>query len=347
MLPTVSIVVPVRNEEDYIVTCLEALVAQDYPGTMEILVVDGFSTDSTKEVAGRVLESQSKVAWRILDNPAQFTPAGLNRGIKAASGEVILRMDGHCVAAEDYVTKCVGALRATGAACVGGHMRARGKSLSARAVAASHRHPFGLGGGKFHDPKCEGLVDTVYLGCWLRNVLYEVGLFDESLRRNQDIELNARLRRRGGQVYLSPEIKSTYFCRASLVQLAKQNFANGEWNIYTALRSPKSLSLRHFVPLIFVLVLLMLGALSFGLAWARISLLGVLGVYAATSLVASISCGRRYGGAIGLLMPLVFAVLHFSYGLGSLAGLVKYVLLGRRPGRLTSAGQKPELKHVS
>lgn len=336
MLPPVSIVVPVRNEEDHIEACLEALCAQDYRGEMEIIVVDGLSQDRTKQTVRRVLSSQNQRAWRLLDNPAKITPAALNRGIEAAHGEIIVRMDGHCVAAEDYVSQCVGVLRNTGAACVGGPMRARGSTLIGQAIATSHRHPFGLGGGKFHDPGFEGFADTAYLGCWPREVLFEVGLFDESLYRNQDIELNARIRQRGGRVYLSPEIRSTYFCRSSLRQLAKQNFATGKWNIYTALRSPKSLSLRHFVPLGFVFTLLLLAALSFGLTWARLGLLVVLGAYTAASLGASVSCARRQGARIGLLMPLIFAVLHFSYGLGSLGGLVKHLLLGRRPGKLAT-----------
>jgi len=338
--PTVSIVIPARNEEQHIAACLQAILRQDYPADkLEVIVVDGCSTDATAQIARHILSSQTGIVWRVMENPERMTPVALNRGIEAATGDVIIRVDGHCDVATDYVSKCVEVQRRTGAGCVGGHMRPLAHGYVGQAIAASHSSRFGLGGGKFHDPSFEGEVDTVYMGCWPRSVFTEIGLFDESLCRNQDIEFNARIRRHGDRVYLSPSIKSTYHCRSSFVSLVKQNLANGLWNVYTVLRSPGSLSLRHFVPLVFILALLLLGGLSYLLPAARVGLLAVLGLYAAATLTASVACALRYGLRLLPIMPIVFAALHLSYGAGSLWGVIKFLILRMKPGPMTKALQ--------
>jgi len=362
-LPRVSIIVPARNEEKYIVGCLQSLLSQDYPHELlEIIVVDGCSEDATVEIARRVLDSQDTIAWHILTNPARIKPVALNMGIKSAAGDIISVVDAHCVIVDGYITDAVAALRETGAACVGGiqwaespskvsglretgaacvggSAVAKGEGYISEAIVASHRSVFGLGGGKFRLGSFEGYVDSVFNACWPKKIFDEVGLFDETLVRNQDIELSSRIRKHGGKIYLSSKLKSYYFPRSTLSGLWKQNFANGMWNIYTTMRSPGALSLRHFVPLVFVLTLLILGILSIFFLPARYALLGVLALYAVTSVLASAACALRDGSRLFWVLPIVFAVLHFSYGLGSLWGCIYFLLLRRKPPSVAGDAQ--------
>lgn len=330
-LARVSVIIPVRNEEEYIEQCLASVLHQDYPpDKLEIIVVDGLSNDDTREIATRVLQSNGSLDWRILTNRDRVTPAGLNRGVEAAGGRVIVRVDGHATIAKDYVRKCVKVLAETGAGCVGGHLRPVGSGLMGGAIAAAHLSPFGLGGGKFHDLSYEGPADTAYLGCWPREVFETVGMFDESLYRNQDIEFNSRIRSSGKQVYLSRDIVVHYHPRASLISLAKQHFHTGKWNIITLMRSRQALSLRHFVPLLFVVSLLIGLA---GIPASNVSsyaLMGIVGAYAVANVGATIHSAFRCGVRQAILLPIVFATIHLSYGFGSMWELVTAVMYRRQ-----------------
>jgi len=322
-LPRVSVIIPVRNEQEYIEQCLISLLEQDYPAEqLEIIVVDGLSNDDTREIATRVFQSNGSLDWRILTNRDQVTPAALNRGVEAAIGRVIVRVDGHATIAKDYVRKCVEVLAETGAGCVGGHVRPVGSGLMGGAIAAAHLSPFGLGGGKLHDLSYEGPADTAYLGCWPREVFETVGMFDESLYRNQDIEFNSRIRSSGKQVYLSRDIVVHYHPRASLISLAKQHFQTGKWNIITLMRSRQALSLRHFVPLLFVVSLLIGLALIPASNVSSYALMGMVGAYAVANVGATIHSAFRWGVRQAILLPIVFATIHLSYGFGSMWELV-------------------------
>lgn len=338
-LPFVSIVLPIRNERASIEGCLASIAAQEYPPElMELLVVDGMSTDGTRQIVKKVLNGKSSLSGRLLDNPKLVVPAGLNVGILAARGSAIVRVDGHTILAPDYVRQGIDVLMKTGAKNVGGLMTPVGEGLVGEAIALAHNLRFGLGGGSFHLATEETDADTVYMGIFRREVFDRVGLFDEDLIRNQDIELNGRIRSGGGRVVLSPRVRSIYHCRSSLGALWKQNYANGKWLLRTWLKNHRALSVRHFVPLGFVLALglAVLACLLWPGGWPALVLL--VGAYALCSLAASIRAASEHGWRYAAILPAVFATLHVSYGAGSLAGIRG---LWRGRGAKGSGGQAP------
>lgn len=271
----VSIIIPIFNERKYIHQLLNSLLNQDYPkDRFEILLIDGRSEDGTKEKIKEIMASSpefSHLHITVLDNPKRIVPCALNIGIKESKGGFIIRLDAHSEYAPDYVTKCVAWLEKTNAANVGGPMRAIGKGYIGKSIEFAHYSRFSLGGGKFHDEQWSGYVDTVYLGSWPKSIFDEVGLFDERLIRNQDIEFNARIRKGGGRIYLTPEIRSYYHCRDSLRGLWRQNFENGKWVVYTKVIAPYTLSWRHFIPFVFVASLIGSASLLFCLTLFSVS----------------------------------------------------------------------------
>jgi glycosyltransferase involved in cell wall biosynthesis len=333
----VSVVIPVLNEERYIAECIESVLSQSYPkDRMEVLLVDGMSKDSTR----RIIEgySQSHPYVRLLDNPRKVSPAALNIGIKASRGSVIVRLDAHTYYDRDYVAKCVETLEKVDAQNVGGPIVTLpgDDTPKARAIAAATSHPFGVGNSKFRTSAEPQFVDTVPFGAFRREVFDRLGSFNEHLTRNQDIEFNIRIRRAGGRIYLNPEIKSFYYNRSTLKALWRQNFVNGMWNIFTQSISGNTLSMRHYVPLIFV------SALITGVLIAPLHPIGLLQAgavllsYAAANLYYSVRLGLRNGARLIPHIMAAFLALHFSYGLGSLWG----ILTVRRWRRVVGALQK-------
>lgn len=322
MVPFVSLVLPAKNEEAYIGECMRTLLAQQYPkDRYEIIVVDGNSSDRTVDIVDSFRQDGGPEIVT-LSNPKSIVPISMNMGIKAAKGQYIVRIDAHSTYEADYVQKAVEFLEKTDAANVGGPMIAKGTSYVGRAISYIHHSPFGLGGGKFHDGQYSGYVDTVYLGAFRKEIFDAVGLYDERLVRNQDIELNARIRKRGYKIFLTPEIKSTYYNRSSIRGLWQQNYKNGYWNVITKALNPDALSWRHFIPLLFVLSILTGLLLSF--SWiGQFMLAGALGSYALANILFSLRLGRQHGWHYVPVLMLCFAALHFSYGLGSLISLLK------------------------
>lgn len=322
---SVSLIVPCHNEENYLSALFACLDAQKVPGsTIEIIFVDGMSTDRTPAILAEYARTRPNV--KVLENRDKIVPYAMNLGIRAATGELIVRIDAHAEYAPDYVAKCLEFSNSTGAENVGGAAPAKGSGYVGKSIELSHCSPFGLGGGKFRLGNFEGYVDTVFLGAFKKSVFEHIGYYDERLVRNQDIELNARIRKAGGRIYLTPEIRSTYKCRSTLGGLWQQNFMNGVWAVYTRVIAPYTLSLRHFVPLVFVaalLVSLLIAVMPNLPLPVRIApLAATLGSYLATSLFFSLVMAVRGGFRYFLMLPIVFAVLHLSYGIGSLWGLV-------------------------
>jgi len=320
-IPAVSIIIPVRNEIGYVHACLASILAQDYPNIAEILVIDGMSTDSTREIVRQYGLTDSRI--QMIDNPKQIVTAALNIGFQKATGDVIVRMDAHAVYANDYVSKCVHYLRETGVGVVGGPMRpAAGDGLQAKVIAALHKSPFGIGVAKFHRDDVEGYVDTVWLGAFRTAVLDEAGRYvREELTRSEDIDLNSRIRAAGYRVFLTPNIRAWYYPRSSLWAVLKQNFGNGYGVVQSLATRAGGVRLRHLVPGVSVATLLLLPMLSIawpGVLWVLASLLAI---YSFALVVHSVLAIIQYGAAVGLLMPVVFASLHICYGLGSLWGL--------------------------
>ena len=244
--PDVAVVMPVRNEAGGLRRAVAAVRAQEYPGTVQICLAVAESTDGTEAVARELAAEHDDVI--VVANPAGTTPAGLNAAIRATSGEVVVRVDGHAELSPGYIRRAVETLGRTGAANVGGVQRATGTTPFEEAVADAMTSPFGTGDATFHYGGAEGPTDTVYLGVFDRAAIERVGLYDERLVRNQDYELNIRLRQAGGVVWFDPELSVSYRPRGSLQDLARQYLEYGRWKRSVVRQHPRSLRWRQAVP---------------------------------------------------------------------------------------------------
>jgi succinoglycan biosynthesis protein ExoA len=321
--PSVSIIMPVRNEAAWIQKSLSAVLAQDYPADlMQILLVDGQSEDRTQELAA-ALPGVERVT--ILSNPARRQAAGLNLGLRQSHGEIIVRIDGHTLVAPDYVSECVKALALTGAQGVGGLMRPVGLTPTGRAVAGATMSRFAVPTA-FHVSQTARYTDTIYMGAWPRAVLDRVGGFDEDLLTNEDYELHFRIRQAGGKLYLTPAIASEYICRQSLGGVMRQYFAYGQGKARMLAKHPRSVRLRHLVAP-GLLVWLVLG-LALAAAAGGVFLLGWLAsitCYILLCLLAALQVGQHLDHPQPRLLwtlPLVFGTIHLSWGAGFWHGLL-------------------------
>jgi glycosyltransferase involved in cell wall biosynthesis len=318
-------VIPAYNEADHIEETLRCVTRQTFPpDQMETVVVDGASTDGTRAALENWAARCSNL--RVLENPRRTTPTSLNLGIAATDAEVIIRVDGHCRIAPDYVERCVGLLAASGAANVGGPMHSHAAGPLGEAIAAATSSRFGIGNARFHYLEREEWVDTVYLGAFRREVLEDVGRYDEELIRNQDDELNYRIRAAGYGILLSPAIVSAYTPRSSLRALWRQYYHYGFWKVLVIEKHPASAQPRHLAPASLVLGLVC-SAIAFALfrrrwmllPWAAYS----AGIAAASTLNARGSAQRA------LLLVAVYPCLHLSYGAGFLRAALR-LLTARR-----------------
>ena len=313
----VSVIMPVRNEARHLRESLGAVLAQDIgPVRFEVLVVDGQSTDGTREIVQEFMRDHPSV--RLLDNPGRIVPTAMNIGLSEARGEVVVRVDGHCVVGSDYLRMAAETLRITGCEGVGGKMEAVGENFWGRAIAAATSCPFGVGNARFHYSDAPGEADTVYLGAYRRDYLRQIGGYDPAFVRNQDDELNYRIRTSGGLIFYTPRLRVRYRVRPSLSGLFRQYFEYGLWKIPMYRKTGHPLKARHLAPAGFLAALLgpILMAPWFpGALWitavtlALHLLLG--GLWAARS-------GGGHGWSLGI--PVVFLTLHIAYGLGFLAG---------------------------
>ena len=320
--PLVSIILPIRNEARYIARCLQAVLTQDYPrDRIEILVVDGMSEDGTREMVARFAAQDPRV--QLIDNPQRIVPTAMNRGIRLAHGSVVVRVDGHAVIAEDYVRRCIQDLAKVDADCVGGAICTIGETWVASAIAIAQSSPFGVGNAAFRYATSAQHVDTLAFGAYRRQVFDRIGLFDEELVRNQDDEFNFRLLRRGGKIWLDPEIRSDYFSRATLSALWNQYREYGFWKVRVIQIHSQPASWRHLVPGAFVLTLLASAVLSFVLGSPIVGL-AAAALYALVSLSASFWLGVHKGWRYVPILPVAFATMHMAYGVGFLAGLVRF-----------------------
>lgn len=334
--PFVSVVLPIRNEADFIERCLRSLLANDYPADrFELLVVDGQSDDGTRAIVQRLAAAEPRI--RLLDNPQRIVPHAMNRGIREARGEIILRVDGHADVPPDFIRRNVEELQAHPEAwCVGGPVETVNETPIGRAIAGAMTSRVGVGNALFRLGNYEGYVDTLAFGAYRRWVFDRIGLFDEELVRNQDDELNLRIILAGGRIFMTPRIHSRYYPRTSLRKLAKQYFQYGFWRIRTIQKHRQPATLRQVVPLAFVLALILLAVAALLYPPAVWLLATYLGVYLLGLLAGTVDVGRRTGWRAALLAPVVFVILHFGYGLGSLKGVVWFLILRRGPG------QRPE-----
>lgn len=332
----VSVIVPCRNEQADIGQFIESLAAQRVPeGSIEILVADGMSTDGTRATLADWAERDKRV--RVIDNPAGYVSQGLNAAIGCARGEFVVRMDAHTRYEADYVSASIRALRETGADCVGGPWRPEADGPVSAAITRAFLSRMGSGGARSRDVGFAGPVDTVYLGAWKRATLLQLGGFDEALPRNQDDELNMRIRRGGGTVWQSPSIRSAYTPRNSLRRLLKQYFQYGYWKVAVIRKHRLPASPRHLVPFLFVAGML---ATILMLALApRYAILGdiLIAVYLLLAAVSAGGIGRWLRAPDQcLLTAAAIACMHAGYGAGFALGLVDALRGGGRRDGLTS-----------
>jgi glycosyltransferase involved in cell wall biosynthesis len=338
--PNVSVILPCRNEAEHIGPCLRSILGQDHPqGGFEVIVADGMSTDGTRDILAMMALQEPRI--RVVDNPAQFTPHGLNAAIRAAKGPIIIRMDAHTRYARDYIIQCVAVLDEAKADNVGGPWVAQGAGWVSRAISAAFQSPFAVGGARSHKETFEGPVDSVYLGCWPRKTFATYGLFDEDFVRNQDDEHNLRITRSGGRIWQSPRIKSWYTPRGSLAALFHQYYQYGYWKVRVIRKHGAPASFRHLVPGLFITTLIACAAgAPFGAAFRWAGAASLLG-YGGMLLVASLYSAASAGWPGMLLLPAIFAAYHFGYGIGFLHGAFDALVLGRKPhARATALTRK-------
>lgn len=323
-LPEVSIVIPIRNEEDHIGECLDSILANDYPAEkLQIIVVDGNSTDGSREIVGEYTE-RDEPEIRLLDNPEKIVPTAMNIGIDAASGEVIIRVDGHSFVDQDFISTSVKTLlEKKEAEAVGGPVRPvvdEDTPYLQRAISHALDSPMASGSARFSGKS--GYVTTVSFGAYRAGVFDRYGNFDERFVRTQDYELNYRMNRDGGKIFMNPRIKSYYYPRSSLKELWSQYFQFGFWKTKVMKKYGELLSLGNLLPPLFVL-----GLLSFGLIGAFFpvvlyALLGSLVVYLSASVYYASREVKRSGkprhlpGAV-----LALVTIHLSFGFGFLKGI--------------------------
>ena len=327
-LQTVSIVVPCRNEAPHIEAFVRSALDQQVGSAkLELIIADGRSDDGTREILKRWAAKDTRL--RIVDNPLQIVSSALNAAIREATGDVIIRMDAHTAYASDYVRQCLEVLQETGADNVGGPWVARGDGYSGLAIAAAFQSPFAVGGARAHDPHYEGELDSVYLGCWRRDVFQRVGNFDEELVRNQDDEFNLRLVRLGGRIWQSPRIRSWYQVRSSLKDLCRQYVQYGYWKVRVIQKHNLPASVRHLIPGTFVASLAILTlAAPFGVI-PRYGLVLLAGTYSLCLAIASVVTAARSRLSLLPILPIVFACYHLSYGVGFLKGIWDFQVRGR------------------
>ena len=307
--PDLSVILPVLNEANHLAAAVSAILAQDYQGKFEVILAVGPSKDATLEIANELAKADPRVVVAL--NPTGRTAAGLNIALAKSNSPIIVRVDGHAEIPSNYLSIAVELLRKTGAVNVGGLMGAVGKTKFEKSVARAMRSPLGVGAAKFHTGGGSGEVDTVYLGCFLRDALTEIGGFDERFIRAQDWELNFRLRERGGKIFFDPRLEVTYRPRPNLAALAKQYFEYGRWRRVVSRKHSGTINYRYLAPpfaLVGTLISLVAGIAISPLLYVP------AGIYAGFTLIAGLKLGK--GLLEKLIMPAVLFTMQMAWGAG-------------------------------
>src|SRR4051794_9665242 len=329
--PPVSAVLTVLNEELHLRAAMAAVLGQDYPAAIEVVMALGPSRDRTDEMAAAIAAEDSRVTT--LANPSGRTPEGLNRAIAQSRYSVIARVDGHSELPSDYLRVAVEALQRTGADNVGGLMWAEGRTPFEHSVARAMTSRFGVGNAPFHVGGEEGPADTVYLGVFRREAVERVGGYDEKFARAQDWEMNYRLRQSGGLIWFTPKMRVAYRPRGSAWALATQYFHYGRWRYEVMRRHPGSVNLRYLAPPVAVLGLaagLVVGVLGL-VVWPWLLLGFALPLtYVAAVLVPAGVTSRGLSSAARTQIALVSPTMHLSWGAGFLTSVMTYRRRGRQ-----------------
>ena len=307
--PDLSVILPVLNEANHLAAAVKAILAQDYQGRFEVILAVGPSKDQTLEIANQLAKFDFRVV--VVLNPTGRTAAGLNIALAKSNSPIIVRVDGHAEIPSNYLSIAVELLRETGAVNVGGLMGAVGKTRFEKSVARAMRSPLGVGAAKFHTGGGSGEVDTVYLGCFLREALIEIGGFDERFTRAQDWELNFRLRKRGGKIYFDPRLEVTYRPRPNLAALAKQYFEYGRWRRVVSRKHSGTINYRYLAP-----PLALTGTVLSLIAGATLSksLFIPAIIYVGFTVIAGLALGK--GLLEKMIMPAVLFTMQMAWGAG-------------------------------
>lgn len=338
--PVVSVLIPVRNEEKHIGRALHSLLSQDFDGRIEILVIDGESTDGTIRLVEQIANKHGNI--RVLRNVRNLPSFGLNLGVAHATGEYVIRADAHTLYSRSYVRECIQQLGREDVAVVGGVQRAVGVTYLGRSIAAALSHAFGVGNARFRYTTNELYCETVYLGAWRRATLLELGDFAEV---NEDTEMCYRLRRTGRRVLVSPRIRLRYVARHSLCGLARQYAWYGRARMRTLVHHPDAWQWRQLAPPV-LLAGLLLSAIAF--PFSRYCALALPAVYLAADVVASSHVALRKGLKYWPGVLVAFPVMHISWAVGACAGMARFgvpwssirSLCSRAVGRCRSASSE-------
>lgn len=329
---TISIVCPIYNESNYISFCIESIINQDYPlDKIEVLFVDGMSTDTTREIVNDFSMKYSFI--KLIDNPLRIVSQALNIGIKASSGEIIVRMDAHCIYPNNYLSLLVYYLIELKADNVGGMILTLPANSTniANAISTVMSHPFGVGNSLFRIG-CKKIkkVDTVPFGCFHRGIFDRIGFFDPDLIRNQDDEFCARIIKSGGKIYLIPDIIIKYFARDNIKKLWLMFYQYGLYKPLVTKKIGFPSTARQFFPLLFVLGIIGgIGISSFNDPAFLVTALILILYFLLSITVSSFEALSQKKTYLLFILPFLFIVLHVSYGWGYLMGIVKFFLLNK------------------
>lgn len=307
--PAVTVILPILNEEADLPNCISAILKQDYAGEIEIILALGPSKDNTNQIAHDLAAADKRI--KLVDNPTGQTAKGLNLAIAQSSFEIICRIDGHSEISNTYLKTAISIMQEKGAVNVGGLMHADSQSGLQRTIAQAMRSKLGVGASKFHTGGTAGPSDTVYLGTFKKSAILAAGGFDERYIRAQDWELNHRMRAQGGLIWFDPRLVVTYRPRKSLIKLAKQYFQYGRWRRVISRQHPKTTNFRYLAPPVALVINLL--SVLFGALVAEVFFLPVM-IYLTSIIIGGAIIGEKF--ADKLLMPIVFATMHLSWGAG-------------------------------
>lgn len=321
----ITVICPVLNEEGFIAKCIESIIGQDITkDNLELIIADGRSTDKTREIVQKYSKQHPWI--KLIDNPERIVPTALNRAVREARGEYIVRIDGHCTYPANYVSLLVhylDELDASNVGCVWNTLPVN-QSIQARAIATAMRNPFGIGNSTYRIGTSDiKKVDTVPFGCFRRSLFDKIGFFDEELTRNQDDEFNARIIKNGGSIYLIPQLTADYYARATVSKMSKMFYQYGLFKPLVNKKIGYPATIRQLFPIAFLLVFALLLVIGFvnACAWA------LLGLMMLTHILAGIVLSVLYGAKKELILMLipVYFMIHMSYGAGYLKGIFNLV----------------------
>lgn len=329
--PSVTVMMPVRNEQHHLAQSVASVLSQSYPGELEVILALGLSSDETDRVANELSKKHSMLT--LIENPKGLTTTGLNLAIERAKGEIIVRVDAHSQLSENYILNAVQILQETGAVLVGGIMNAVGSSPLQKAVAFGYGSRLGLGGGSYHVGGKPGEADSAYLGVFDARALKQVSGYDEKIIRGEDWDLAQRLKTAGGKVWFSPELVVNYTPRSNIKALAWQFYSTGVWRGDLTRKAPGKASIRYFIPPLALLAMIGLSLIAlFGLIQPQLLIFPIAGYLLALSFAAGTA--RQLGVFDRLAIFVAFPVMHLSWATGFWIGL----LFGA--GNIVDAGDK-------